>query len=419
MSPQSPANVPHEPVNPAGREASPANLYKSLPSPPDSQGLSDVSESVTPEASGLGSPPPEATPFQHMVTHSTLLARAPALSPTFTSSSASIPVYVPSHPLQHSYPEMVPSLSQSYPQDLDYEHDLELLSPPSSRSESPFSLAALSPNEGLRALSPFGSARSASASGFSSGISSPSPLRMDLGNQSYDAISPLAAPQALSPFRDPPGSMATPSGASTVYLSLSDESSDDDFARPYAHLGASTGLQGTFGPPQPQPLAEPRFHQPAALHPSLLHGPYNTAPAPRETARLSLGTPPLFPVAPRAPSTPTASVTPTAASRTANAAVALGAGARDPAYFRPSSSAASAHQYESAVDSISGASFRTAQEGDGASSELSESDVDFVSDYAPSESDFGADSDSSWSMPAAHPRKGEPAQAPGGRTWRA
>ena len=51
-------------------------------------------------------------------------------------------------------------------------------------------------------------------------------------------------------------------------------------------------------------------------------------------------------------------------------------------------------------------SFRTAQEGDGAASELSESDVDFVSDYTPSESDFGAESDSSWSMPAARPHGG-------------
>ncbi|KAF9528063.1 hypothetical protein CPB83DRAFT_855262 [Crepidotus variabilis] len=56
-----------------------------------------------------------------------------------------------SPPLQH-----VPSLSQSYPQDLDYEHGLELLSPPSSRSDSPFDMADLSPKPlpAIRAISP-------------------------------------------------------------------------------------------------------------------------------------------------------------------------------------------------------------------------------------------------------------------------
>ncbi|KAH6908145.1 hypothetical protein BKA70DRAFT_1427390 [Coprinopsis sp. MPI-PUGE-AT-0042] len=43
-------------------------------------------------------------------------------------------------PTASTSPQLIPSLSQSYPQELDYEHNVVLLSPPSSRSESPFSV---------------------------------------------------------------------------------------------------------------------------------------------------------------------------------------------------------------------------------------------------------------------------------------
>jgi hypothetical protein len=56
-------------------------------------------------------------------------------------------------PYQTPHVHAIPSLSQSYPLDdlLDYEHGLELLSPPSplSRTDSPFELAGLSPKPEL------------------------------------------------------------------------------------------------------------------------------------------------------------------------------------------------------------------------------------------------------------------------------
>ena len=66
------------------------------------------------------------------------------LSPTWSHRS---PYQTPPH--VHA----IPSLSQSYPLDdvLDYEHGLELLSPPSplSRTDSPFELTGLSPRPGM------------------------------------------------------------------------------------------------------------------------------------------------------------------------------------------------------------------------------------------------------------------------------
>ena len=61
-----------------------------------------------------------------------------------------------SHPSPYQTPphvHAIPSLSQSYPLDdvLDYEHGLELLSPPSplSRNDSPFEFTGLSPRPGM------------------------------------------------------------------------------------------------------------------------------------------------------------------------------------------------------------------------------------------------------------------------------
>lgn len=382
------------------------SINKSSPPPHLSFSLppSDITELVK-----VSSPPPEVSPFQHTVTQSTLLIQsAPPLSVD----------HAPTHP----YPHLVPSLSQSYPQDLDYEHDLELLSPPSSRAESPFSMAALSPNHQVPGrASPLGPE-------ISSVVSSPSMLRMGLGNDSFDAISPIPHFQALSPFVDPlahgganpltavanPSAHPTPSTQSTAFLSFSDASDDENLAQPYAHLGgvgASTGAGGLGLTPSTESQPMLHYHQPAALHPSLVHGPYSTSPAPRDTSRIiaptmsrrtsgngSKGPTPargqraspvasasgstaggalglrLFPVPVRPPYTPAPPAEPV---RT----VALPAGTRDPAYFRPSS--------------VAGARVRAQAE---ARSDSELSDLEFISDYAPSESDLGDESDASWGV---------------------
>jgi len=79
----------------------------------------------------------------------------------------------------------------------------------------------------------------------------------------------------------------------------------------------------------------------------------------------------------------------------------VGTGAGDPSYFRPSSPASSARGHGSVYNQ--GLTAPTQSDG-----ELS--DLDLMSDYAPSESDLGNESDSSWSMAggsnAASPRLG-------------
>lgn len=273
---------------------------------------------------------------------------------------------------------------------------------------------------------------------------------MDLGNQSYDAISPLPQIQLITP---PDNMSTTASAQSTAYLSFAEDSSDDgmddddddDRAQPYAHLGASIGADGAFGPASAQPQLH--YHQPAVLHPSLIHGPYHNSASPPHTSRLlglpttastgresapalgragsdrtlgpvhpegqSLG---LFPVPAREPRTP--------ASHPTNASVAVGAGARDASYFRAAASASASPSLSpsaSGSPAATAASYVTAhQGGSGAlhsdsASELS--DLDFMSDYQPSEmssevSDLGEASDGSWSVASA-------GDEDAGRVWRA
>ena len=73
---------------------------------------------------------------------------ATAVDASVTISSANSPPLSPTSPTIRSQ-YGVPSLSQSYPQELDYEHGLELLSAPSSRPDTPFSSMsqALSAND--------------------------------------------------------------------------------------------------------------------------------------------------------------------------------------------------------------------------------------------------------------------------------
>ncbi|KAF8076967.1 hypothetical protein FPV67DRAFT_440652 [Lyophyllum atratum] len=99
----------------------------SIPSTPSST-LPSVQPSPSPRVSSLRATPSQSTLRSPPPHH------GPGLLPT-PAASASGDLFSPT-PLS---PTSVPSLSQSYPQDLDHEHGLELLSAPSSQPDSPFS----------------------------------------------------------------------------------------------------------------------------------------------------------------------------------------------------------------------------------------------------------------------------------------
>jgi hypothetical protein len=213
----------------------------------------------------------------------------------------------------------VPSLSQSYPQELEVEHGLELLSAPSSRPDSPYSMANISPHPSALAHEnldgvlrhPFGSPPS-------DVFSSATPLEMGLGNESFATLSPAVGPRQLalraaggsgsgmypmslvasgsfeSTAQEHPSDMSTPlsmtsSSESNTYHSFSELESgneDDDDVPLSARraslilnmsadsnsprkttaredLGHGQGLGLTFGPPSPG-------NPPAPLNPSIL-----------------------------------------------------------------------------------------------------------------------------------------------------
>ncbi|TFK74520.1 hypothetical protein BDN72DRAFT_893192 [Pluteus cervinus] len=81
------------------------------------------------------SPPPQISPLQHQTSQSTL--QSPRSLPAAGAGPAS-----PRHSLGSPPPNVlasVQSLSQSHPLELEQERDVEFISPPSSRSASPFS----------------------------------------------------------------------------------------------------------------------------------------------------------------------------------------------------------------------------------------------------------------------------------------
>ncbi|KAF6748897.1 hypothetical protein DFP72DRAFT_914867 [Ephemerocybe angulata] len=88
-----------------------------------------------------------AFPLSATRTPTSLTARQPSSS---SSSSYYSTAASQLSPHLSARTEGIPSLSQTHPDLLDYEHGIELLSPPSSRSESPFSVVggASSPNLG-------------------------------------------------------------------------------------------------------------------------------------------------------------------------------------------------------------------------------------------------------------------------------
>lgn len=205
--------------------------------------------------------------------HSSLFSPLVYLSPT----QSLLPPQAVSPQLQTSpYSQHIPSLSQSYPQEIDAEHGLELVSPPSSRADSPFSMADVSP--GPRSLGRILDVRDGPTSVLSTGfvqndsLSPLASLRMDLGNESFDTLSPLMSHlQPMSNFQvtnsnttsgsslqestslteplhlqaaAPPQSV-TNSARSTTYLSFTGGDDDDDDDVPLAVRRASLSSAGS------------------------------------------------------------------------------------------------------------------------------------------------------------------------------
>lgn len=104
------------------------------PSTPTST-LPSRGSSISARVSSLREAPSELTLRSPLPVHPEL--QAPALHSSISIASTNSTPPSPT-PVIHS-PRSVPSLSQSYPQELDYEHGLELLSAPSSRPDTPFS----------------------------------------------------------------------------------------------------------------------------------------------------------------------------------------------------------------------------------------------------------------------------------------
>ncbi|KAG5730045.1 hypothetical protein E4T56_gene5865 [Termitomyces sp. T112] len=101
----------------------------------DSSTPSTLSSSIS---SIDASPSPRSAPLREARSNATL--RSP--SPSASRGLGLLPTPAPSStlsPTAPQHPGMIPSLSQSFPLELDQEHGIELLSAPSSRPESPFS----------------------------------------------------------------------------------------------------------------------------------------------------------------------------------------------------------------------------------------------------------------------------------------
>jgi hypothetical protein len=274
---------------------------QTLASPSRARSPSSFSESITGSHSPLllrsplqGQPAPEIQihPYANAGSqdkplppisnvHSSLFSPLIYLSPTQS--------LLPPQALQTSpFSQHIPSLSQSYPQEIDAEHGLELVSPPSSRADSPFSLADVSPGP-RRILDVRDGPTSLLSTGFvqNDSLSPLASLRMDLGNESFDTLSPLMSHlQPMSNFQvtnpnitsgsslqeftslteplhlqaaAPPQSV-TDSARSTTYLSFTGGDDDDDvpLAVRRASLSSagsalqSQGLGLTFVVPSPR-----------------------------------------------------------------------------------------------------------------------------------------------------------------------
>lgn len=279
--------------------------------------------------------------------------------------------------------------------------------------------------QGLRALSPFSSTRSnLSSSAFSSAVSSPSPLRMGLGNESFDAVSPILEPQRVSqpvsPLPVVPSLVSqtqiaslTNSARSTTYLSFPEDSDDEAGngirTQPPANLGASLTPNSNIQTPlrhhtqtQASPNPSPHIRHSHSL--SAASRSLNTLQTSRlaptsQNVEMGLGlfSSPQYPTAPTnvvySPSNSSIGM-----SRSASASSASPSANASPSSHSHSHSFRHTQSHNTSPSTGSGLGLGLGLGGlQPAQSDGELSDLDLMSDYAPSESDFGNESDSSWS----------------------
>ncbi|KAF5369693.1 hypothetical protein D9615_010148 [Tricholomella constricta] len=164
-------------------------------------------------------PSAKPSPSPHVSSLREARSRSTLRSPPPLEAPGSLPTPAPSSdtaslvPTRLSLsPSSIPSLSQSYPQDLDHEHGIELLSAPSSRPDSPFSSfsQSLSVHDSMMSSSnyySFSSPNAASPPNLSSPqVRPPSRSLSDLDFLSdfdeHDPMSPLSAVSGISSFDD-------------------------------------------------------------------------------------------------------------------------------------------------------------------------------------------------------------------------
>lgn len=175
--------------------------------------------------SRLPSPPPQVSPMHHTNSESTL---RPAINAGSTASSEPHINTLPQTSTPASPPRLVrsvaeysppsfsspiPSLSQSYPQELDREQGIELLSPPSSGTTSPFS--TFSPFVAPQTLSPYNVVQPLDrpSSKAPERPSSPtsrnaSPIT-NASSSNYQSFASPSAPPSSSPFSSPEPSVSS------------------------------------------------------------------------------------------------------------------------------------------------------------------------------------------------------------------
>ena len=180
--------VPMSPTHIIYDVSEPSTPTSTLPSRPSSISARVSSLHETPSELTLRTPLPADPEI-----------RVPALDSSIISSAGTSP-----NPALATTQSLrpVPSLSQSYPQELDYEHGLELLSAPSSRPDTPFSSfsQALSAND-----TPQSNSNSLYYSLSPNAPSSPQPQRAPSRSLSdLDYLSDLEVPHddGLSPIDD-------------------------------------------------------------------------------------------------------------------------------------------------------------------------------------------------------------------------
>jgi hypothetical protein len=151
-----------QPINsiPTKPTASPMHVIfdngTSAPTTPTAT-VASVASSPPPQVSSIGTPQSvisESTARPHVTDNNPTAGSSQVLEKSTPRLVSPTSLTIPDH--HHSPPSIsspIPSLSQSYPQELDRERGVELLSPPSSGTSSPFT--TFSPLAVPQVLSPF------------------------------------------------------------------------------------------------------------------------------------------------------------------------------------------------------------------------------------------------------------------------